>query len=82
MIPVEKGIRGRCNMLDLLKVIGVILFIAFLPQLIIAAGIYIFVFMVIGGIISAIFSDSSGGSGGGSHSDDGDHWHGTGNPYV
>ena len=69
-------------MLDLLKVIGVILFIAFLPQLIIAAGIYIFVFMVIGGIINSIFSDSSGGSGGGRHSDDSDHWHGTGNPYV
>lgn len=69
-------------MLDLLKVIGVILFIAFLPQLIIAAGIYLFVFMVIGGIISAIFSDSSEGSGYGIHSDDSDHWHGTGNPYV
>ena len=69
-------------MLDLLKVIGVILFIAFLPQLIIGAGIYIVVFMVIGGIINAIFSDSSGGSGGGSRSDGGDHWHGTGNPYV
>ena len=69
-------------MLDFLKVIGVILFIAFLPQLIIAAGIYIFVFMVIGAIIKAIFSDSSGGSGGGRHSDDSDHWHGTGNPYV
>ena len=69
-------------MLDLLKVIGVILFIAFLPQLIIGAGIYILVFMVIGGIISAIFSDSSGSSGGGGSSDDGDHWHGTGNPYV
>ena len=69
-------------MLDLLKVIGVILFIAFLPQLIIGAGIYIVVFMVIGGIINAIFSDGSGGSGGGSRSDDSDHWHGTGNPYV
>ena len=69
-------------MLDLLKVFGIILFIAFLPQLIIGVGIYIFVFMVLGGIVSAIFSDSSGGSGGGSHSDGGGHWHGTGNPYV
>ena len=71
-------------MLDLLKVVGVILFISFLPQLIIGVGIYIVVFLVIGGIISAIFSDSPRDSGGGgrSRSDDGDHWHGTGNPYV
>ena len=71
-------------MLDLLKVVGVILFISFLPQLIIGVGIYIVVFMVIGGIITAIFSDSPGdwGSSGGSHPDDSDHWHGTGNPYV
>lgn len=69
-------------MLDLLKVVCVILFIAFLPQLIIGVGIYIAVFMVIGGIIAAIFGDSSGGSGGGSRSDDSDHWQGTGNPYV
>lgn len=69
-------------MLNLLKVIGVILFIAFLPKLIIGAGIYITVFMIIGGIISAIFNDSPGGSGGSGHSDDNDHWHGTGNPYV
>ena len=76
--------KGNHNMLDLLKVVGVILFIAFLPQLIIGAGIYIVVFMVIGGIIGAIFDDSPGGSGGGggSRSDDSDHWHGTGNPYV
>lgn len=69
-------------MLDLLKVVGIILFIAFLPQLIIGVGIYIAVFMVIGGIIAAIFGDSAGGSGGGGRSDDNDHWHGTGNPYV
>ena len=69
-------------MLDLLKVVGVLLFIAFLPQIIIGVGIYIVVFMVIGGIIAAIFDDSPGGSGGGSRSDDGDHWQGTGNPYV
>ena len=71
-------------MLDLLKVVSIILFIAFLPKLIIGVGIYIVVFMVMGGIISALFSDRSGGSGGGggSRSDDSDHWHGTGNPYV
>ncbi len=69
-------------MLDLLKVVGVILFIAFLPQIIIGVGIYIVVFMVMGGIIGAIFDDSPGDSGGGSHSDDNDHWQGTGNPYV
>ena len=69
-------------MLDLLKVVGVLLFIAFLPQIIIGVGIYIVVFMVIGGIVSAIFDDSHGDSGGGSRSDDSDHWQGTGNPYV
>ena len=69
-------------MLDLLKVVGVLLFIAFLPQIIIGVGIYIVVFMVIGGIFAAIFDDCPGGSGGGSRSDDGDHWQGTGNPYV
>ena len=69
-------------MINLLKVIGIILFIAFLPQLIIGVGIYIAVFMVIGGIIAAIFGDSSGSSGDGERSDDSDHWQGTGNPYV
>ena len=69
-------------MLDLLKVVGVILFIVFLPKLIIGVGIYIAVFMVIGGIIAAIFDDSPSSSGGSSRSDDSDHWLGTGNPYV
>ena len=43
---------------------------------------YLIVVLVIGGIIAAIFGDSAGGSGGGGRSDDNDHWHGTGNPYV
>ena len=58
-----------------------IVFLAIGPQLIlgliVTAGIYYFLYMLFKGITSG---SSSGG--GGSHHNDGDHWHGTGNPYV
>ena len=71
-------------MKTILYIIAGMILLAVGPQLILGivfiAGIYYFLYALFKGITSV----SSGGSGGGgSHeSDSGDHWHGTGNPYV
>lgn len=71
-------------MKTILYIIAGLIFLAIGPQLILGiiftVGIYYFLYAMFKGITSG----SSGGSGG-SRSDDsdpGDHWHGTGNPYV
>ena len=71
-------------MKTILYIIAGLLLLSVAPALIMGlvfmAGIYYFLYMIYKGITS----DSSGGSGGGgSHeSDPGDHWQGTGNPWV
>ena len=71
-------------MKTIIYIIAGLIFLSIGPQLILGAvltaGIYYFLYALFKGITSG----SSGGSGGGgSHeSDSGDHWHGTGNPYV
>ena len=70
-------------MKTILYIIAGIIFLSIGPQLILGAvftvGIYIFLYMLFKGLTG----DSGGSDGGGSHESDlGDHWHGTGNPYV
>lgn len=71
-------------MKTIIYIIAGLIFLSIGPQLILGivftVGIYYFFYALFKGITSG----SSGGSGGGgSHeSDSGDHWHGTGNPYV
>ncbi len=68
-------------MKTILYIIAGIILLAIGQQLILGivfcVGIYYFLYA----LFKAITSGSSGGSGG-SRSDDSDHWHGTGNPYV
>ncbi len=68
-------------MKTILYIIAGIILLAIGQQLILGivfcVGIYYFLYA----LFKAITSGSSGRSGG-SRSDDSDHWHGTGNPYV
>lgn len=64
--------------------IGGLLLLSVAPALIMGlvfmAGIYYFLYMIFKGITSGNSVDSGGG---GSHEPDpGDHWQGTGNPWV
>lgn len=71
-------------MKTIIYIIAGLILLAIGPQLILGAaftiGIYYFLYMIFKGITSG----SSAGSGGGrsDESDAGDHWHGTGNPWV
>ena len=69
-------------MKTILYIIAGLILLSIGPQLILGivftVGIYYFLYA----LFKAITSGSSGGSGGGRRSDDSDHWHGTGNPYV
>ena len=71
-------------MADLIKIIAVFLVIAFIPHIIIAIGIYAAVYMFWKMLYHAVTDEDSGDSGGSRSYDDdpGDHWGGTGNPYV
>ena len=71
-------------MKTILYIIAGLILLAIGPQLILGiiftVGIYYFLYAMFKGITSG-----SSGEFGGSRSDDsdpGDHWHGTGNPYV
>ena len=58
---------------------------ALIMGLIFTAAIYYFLYCIFKGITSGTSSGGSGGSSGGDEyyeSDPGDHWQGTGNPYV
>ena len=65
----------------ILYIIAGLILLAVAPHLILGliftVGIYYFLYALFKGITSG-----SGGSGGGSHHNDGDYWHGTGNPWV
>ena len=71
-------------MKTIIYIIAGLIFLSIGPQLILGivftVGIYYFLYAMFKGITSG-----SSGVSGGSRSDDsapGDHWHGTGNPYV
>ena len=66
-------------MQGMFAIMGVLVLIAFGPAVLIAVGIYVVVYYVLGGLLHGLFGDDSGGGG---RSGGGDHWHGTGNPYV
>ncbi len=70
-------------MKTILYIIAGIILLAIGPQLILGVvfcvGIYYFLYAMFKGITSG---SNGGSSGGGRRSDDSDHWHGTGNPYV
>ena len=71
-------------MRTIIYIIAGLIFLSIGPQLILGiaftVGIYYFLYALFKGITSG----SSGGSGGGrsDDSDQGDHWQGTGNPWV
>ena len=70
-------------MKTIIYIIAGLVFLSIGPQLILGAvftaGIYYFLYMLFKGI-----TGGSGSSGGGRSdgSDAGNHWHGTGNPYM
>ena len=71
-------------MTGLVKIIAVILFIAFLPKLIVLAGIYVVAIYGIAAGYYLLKSFFGYGEGGNNHnsSSERDGWSGTGNPHV
>lgn len=70
-------------MKTILYIIAGLILLSIGPQLIlgviITGAIYYFLYMLFKGITSG---SSGSGGGGSSHHNDGDHWHGTGNPHM